>query len=292
MTTIAVGTFAKLAMDDALPFDASSMPFEFINETLRKTAQHVYSDGIRGTRSRYKCRAAVVREQIGGAINMNPTVTEIDWLLPKMLYGSTVTGVTDVAETPTKFQVMIDRVNKVFTYTDCVVSRWTLSGGVGQALSLTLEIEGKAETVGAAGSFPSLAIACENMFVFSDVQLILNSVAREMSSFALTMDNRIDGERFMNSLTRTELPALDRIVTLECRVPYTNDNTDLYDLAIGGIPGSLVVSDGTTTYTFAFANLKAPAESPVVDGRTEVGLTLRFQAFRDDAASECKVTKS
>lgn len=288
----APGALAKLCFDSVAPIDTSSIPFEFVSENLRMVQTHVRSEGIRGTRSRKSHRVRIAREQITGSVVMNPSVTEIDWLLPYMLGGSTSLGVTDVADTLGEFVGAIDRVTKVFTYTGLRVARWSISGSSGQALVLTLDLEGETETVGNAGTFPALTLDTDNFFVFSDITLTLASSARKVQSFTLTMDNALDAERFNNSITRAEIAAMDRSVTLECSVPYTSDNSDLYDQAVAGAAGSLAISDGSTTYTIAFGNVKAPAESPTVPGRSEILLPLRLDCYSTDAASECKFTKT
>jgi len=178
----------------------------------------------------------------------------------------------------------------VMTYAGCVVSRATLSGSSGTPLSLVLDIEGETESVGNSGTFPAISIDTNTMFVFSDVTLTLDSVAREVNQFTLVIDNLLDTGRYMNSVTRAQIPTQDRAVTLAVTVPYTTDEDDLYDMAIAGIDGSLAFSDGTTTYTIDFGNLKAPAESPVVGGKTEILLPLNFVAYKSGSGSDNEIT--
>ncbi len=93
--------------------------------------------------------------------------------------------------------------------------------------------------------------------------------------------------------TRTEIAAQDRSVRLEVSAPFTSDNTDLYGAAIAGAAGSLVVSDGSVTYTMNFGNAKIPAEGQDVSGKSEIMLPLTVDLFHDDAsASELKITKT
>lgn len=292
MGVSAQGSQAKLAFDAVLPFDGSSEAYEFINESLQMVQTHVNTQGIRGTRSRLKGRTRIASEQITGSIVMQPSVTELDRLWPRILGGATNLGVTDVADTLPEFQVMIDRITKVFTYAGCVVSSAVISGSSGQPISLTLNIEGETESVGNSGTFPSLSIDTDTMFVFSDVVLTLDGTARELSAFTLTIDNLLDTGRYMNSVTRSQIPTQDRQVTLAVTLPYTTDEDDLYDIAIAGIDGSLALDDGTTTYTFDFGNLKSAARSPVVTGKTEIIHPITFDCYKSGSDSEIKVTKS
>lgn len=292
MVTPAQGYAAALAMDDALPFDGSSVAFEFLSSTLKKSATQVNTNGIRGERSRLEHRTRIVQEAVSGSLTMNPSVTELDILWPRILGGTTSAGVTDVADTLPEFQVMIDKVSKVHTYAGCRVSRATISGSAGQPIQLVLDIEAETESEGNAGTFPSITIDTDGMFVFSDVTLTIDSTAREVQSFSLVIDNLVDTGRYINSTTRSEIAAQDRQVTLDCVFPYTATNADLYDIAIAGVDGALAISDGSTTYTFDFGDMKAAAQGPDVGGKSEILLPVTFDCYKTGSDSEVKVTKS
>lgn len=289
---VSQGYAAKLAFDSVLPFDTNSEPFEFISESLAMSQTHANSQGIRGTRSRLADRTRIVSEAISGNILMRPTIAEIDLLLPRIFGAATVTGVTNLSDSMIEFQVMIDRVAKVYTYAGCRISRAVIQGTSGGPIEFSLDIEGETESIGNAGTFPSLTIDTGNMYVFSDLTLTLNAVATEVASFSLTIDNMLDTGRFMNSITRAEIPAQDRQVTLAVQVPYTTTNVGLHDIAIAGIDGSLVMNNGTSTYTWDFGNLKSPANSPVVGAKNEIMLSLAFDCYKSGSDNEVKVTKS
>lgn len=289
---VSQGYAAKLAFDAVLPFDTSSEPFEFISESLAMSQTHANSQGIRGTRSRLADRTRIVSEAISGNILMRPTIAEIDLLLPRIFGAATVANVTNLSDAMIEFQVMIDRVAKVYTYAGCRISRAVIQGTSGGPIEFSLDIEGETESIGNAGTFPSLTIDTGNMYVFSDLTLTLNAVATEVASFSLTIDNMLDTGRFMNSVTRTEIPAQDRQVTLAVQVPYTTTNVGLHDIAIAGIDGSLVMNNGTSTYTWDFGNLKSPANSPVVGAKNEIMLGLAFDVYKSGSDNEVKVTKS
>lgn len=289
---VSQGYAAKLAIDSVLPFDTSSEPYEFISESVAMVQTHANSQGIRGTRSRLADRTRIVSEAISGTILMRPTIAEIDLLLPRIFGAATVAGVTDLSNSMIEFQLMIDRVAKVYTYAGCRISRATIQGSSGGPIEFSLDIEAETESIGNAGTFPSLTIDTGNMYVFSDLTLTLNSVATEVASFALTIDNVLDTARYMNSVTRTEIPAQDRQVTLTCQVPYTTTNVGLHDIAIAGIDGSIAMNNGTSTYTWDFGNLKSPANSPVVGAKNEIMLSLAFDVYKSGSDSEVKVTKS
>lgn len=266
--------------------------FEIVSATLSKTSELIIGQGQRGTRARKKYRVKKDMERCAGNIIMEPSVTEIDKLLPWILGGTTALGVTELADTLPTRVVTIDKVTKVPTYAGCVASKLVIEGTKGQPLRWTFDVEGTTETVGAAASFPSLSIDTENFFIYSESALTLDGTAFESESWRLTIDNIIDTERFLNSSTRTAFPVNDRLVTLDVTVPYDADGETLRDIAEAGIAGSLVVTDGTTTYTVAFTNLKAGAQPVEIPIRDEIKLASTLQAFADDTDDELKVTKS
>lgn len=286
------GAITQLAMDPTA-IDGSSQPFEVVSSTLKLQETHVRSTGARGSRSRNKGRVRLVQRRVSGQIILEPTAAELDYLLPYMLGGSTSLGVTDVGETLTELLIAQDQVTKVPTWSGCRIARWTLGGSAGQPIRLTLDIEGEDESVGAAGSFPSLTYDETNYFVFPDLTLNLGGVSGvKFRTFALTMDNLVDAERWNNSTTRTEIASQDRAVQLTVDAPYTSDNQGLKDNAIAGAAASLVMTDGTDTYTFAFGNAKIPSVGPDYPGKSELFLGLTVDCYEDGANSECKVTKT
>ena len=113
-----MGWAAKMAVDSALPFDASSIPLEFISESFVENEERVDSEGIRGTRSRHGERVHAGLRRVGGSIVLNPSPGELDTLLPYILGAAESTDSFAVADTLPDFQLMIDRVAKVFTYAD------------------------------------------------------------------------------------------------------------------------------------------------------------------------------
>lgn len=275
-------------------FDASSRGIEAISCSVRQIETRLHSNGIRGTRSRHHIRNRVVSQRVTGSFVCNPTATELDWLLPYILGGSTVGGVTDVANALSSFSMLVDKGSKRFVYTGCKIGRAVLSGSQGNPVSLTLDIEGVAEAAGSDTAFPAAVpfVTDESFFVLADCAFTWISVARQFSQFELTLDNMLDADRFHNNLTRAQIVGQDRAVQLTLDVPYTSDNVDAYAVAVAGSAGTLVIADGSDTYTIAFGNLKANNEGPEVDGKTEIRLPLRLDAFATDSASECKFTKT
>ena len=77
-----IGHQAALGMGDASPVDEG---YEFISCDIAKQATHIETEGIRGTRSRISETVVEGTYTVGGSIEMAPTPTDLDNLLPRIL---------------------------------------------------------------------------------------------------------------------------------------------------------------------------------------------------------------
>jgi hypothetical protein len=279
-----MGHLAQLGMSATTVADEA---FEFLTETLALTETQTHSNGIRGHRSRQKSRVRTTREAVAGSITMNPTATELDLLLPRIFGGDTI-----LADTLPETFITVDRVAKVFEYVKCVCGQGVISGSSGQPLQLVTDWEGETETVTNAGTFPEITPPTDGIFVFSDIVLTLDGTPREVDEFSLTINNLLSTELYRNAISREEIPAADREVTLSATLPYDTANVDLYDAAIAGAAGSLVFSDGSDTYTFILANVKIPAVSPNVSAKDDIPLAINANIFAEGDTLEIDWTKT
>ena len=293
-----LGHQSKLALDAALPFDTSSEPYEFISENLQLSVPQIASEGIRGTRSRHGERVVRGQKTVSGSIVLEPTQTELDLLLPRILGANESTDVFAVAETVQEFYVMVDRVGKVFRYGPCKVGSAVFSGSAGQKVQLVLNIVGQGdETIANAGTFPSLTIDTDVPLIFHQGVLTLHSTAILFDQFTLTIENGVEA-RFENSQTAVALVETDRVVTLETSVPYTadsgSDGVTVYGNDVAGTvaSGSLVFTPASgRTVTFSMNSLRPTTRSPNVPGRNqEIRLPLSYQAMKTSTTAEISVT--
>lgn len=294
-------TYGKLALDiidDAVfgSFDANSTQYEYVSEAIRMSQVHGGGQGIRGTRSRNKDRVRILSEAVSGPFTLEPTPVEMRLLLQVALGSIAGSGpyTISLAETLPKFGLLIDRVAARFVYDNCRVNKLTISGEQSQPISFTLDIEAETETEDAT-AFPGTvpAIDTGQPFIFSDTtySLSADASAAEVMSFTLTIDNVLQTDRFMNSVTRDCIPATDRIITLEMAIPYGADSIDLHDQAIAGAAGTLTLTNGSQSTLFTFENLKSPANTPVTSRRgDEVLHELTMQAYESTSTKELIIT--
>ena len=274
---MATNTKAAMGHQATLSINGTSIPF--VSESLQKRGTHPERVGIRGTRSHDVDDVRAGPYTVAGAIVLQPTATEFG-LITNLAIGSG--GV--VNEKLQEFDVIVGRVTQVFTYAGCKVGRLTATGSQGGMIEATLDLIGKTEArSGSAPSEPTSAAP----FIFSDGTLTLQAASQPTESFTLTIDNALVGEQFRMNTTVDDIPEGDRIVTLASRHPFnTTANTSLYDQAIAGATGTLVLNDGTATATLTFGKLQVPAESPMVTGKGEIFLDLNMTARKDGATKE------
>lgn len=268
---------------------AATKQLQNVNCGIGKTGQIINKEGARGSRSRHAGNATSGPYSVGGPLSVQPSPDELRVLLPYIL-GTAETGsgssgspyIYALANTLPDMVVVQEKIAKVFTWDGCKVNTARFSASAGSpTLTLDLDVQGKTEAIGNAASFPSIGstLSVTQPWLFHNLVLTLNSSARVCDNFSLTIDNALMLDRFLNSVTRTDLPETDRTITLEVDNPYSVTDLALYDLAIAGIAGSAVFTNGTNILTFTFANLKAPAEVMEAAQRGEIMNKLRFTAY-------------
>jgi hypothetical protein len=262
---------------------------EFVSEDLQKRLTILDTAGLRGTRSHAAERTRDGTYSVGGSIRFHATPALLDLLLPRVLGAAESSDLFALAESLPEFDVLIDRVARRFIYGSCKVQRAIFRGRAGGLLELQLDLLGKTEAVSGT-AFPSIAPPTDPPYVFQDGTLTLSGTSRKMIEFALTVDNRLVA-RFTNSQTATDLSPTDRLVTLDCRTPYTSDEIDLYGQNVGGAAAAtLAFVNGGYSTTFSIPKLQFPDTSPTVGGKGEITLRLQGAARKSGSTNELAIT--
>jgi hypothetical protein len=294
MTTASQGAQSRWAVEPgAAPhtFDASSEQYEFLSESIAKQGTILDTNAIRGTRSHHASVTRLGTYTVGGAVTFHPSPAALDIWLPRILGAAESTDTFALAETLPPFGMLFDRVGGVFEYADCQVNRATFRGRAGGLIELSLDILGKTEVTGTVFASAGISVASNaDPYVFSDGVLTLQAASREFFDFELMIDNHLDA-RFANSLTATSITPQDRTVTLRVNGPFTSaELAALYNQAVAGAAGSLVFTNGGMSTTATFATLQAPARSPNVSGKSEVGMSLEMTARMSGSTREVVFT--
>jgi hypothetical protein len=238
---------------------------------------------MRGTIFRDSESVSAGTYTVGGAIQWNPRPDELYDLMPLILNGSWSGGgpyTMSPALLVDGFYFGQDLVRKVYTYDGMKVVRAVFASAAGQQLSLSLDMEGLTETEGNAGTFPTLALSVQPPMTHAMAALVLNTHTHYTENVAVTIENPVNGTRFFNSLSRTEVPVLDNIIRLAITPPYTaNAITDFYKIPLGGIAGYVVWTNGNYQLRFDFDCLQASPRNPESGGKTaELMLPVEFIA--------------
>lgn len=290
MSLASVGSQALMAFETVAPIDANSQPVDFVSEKLSNDKEHIHPTGIRGTRSRHKERTRDGLQRVGGPITLEPSPSELDFILPFILGAAEVPVDTfNLAETLPELIIGVRRVVKEFTYTGCKIVRAVFSGSEGSPLQLALDVVGKTSADAVVGTVVYPTPDSDDMYVFTDSVLTVLAGAREMSDFELIIENVHEEDRYTNSVTRTDVPIIDRNVFLNITVPYDATNEDLHDQAVAGAAGSLVFTNGARSITFTMANIKFPPRDPGVADRGEIPLELAGTCLQSGATKELVV---
>lgn len=263
--------------------------------TVRKIPTHVAADQeMRGQLARISEGVVDGPYTVGGDCVWSPRPAELTYVLPLIMGNTFSTGVITPGHINTEFEFQFDRKVKVHTYTGMKTARAVFSSRPGQLMKLNWTIEGKTETIGDAGTFPSLNLSMQRPFIHHGLTLTVAGETRKVNDFSITFDNVLDLERLFNSQTRTELPQGDQIVRVSMQNPFTTDETELYNIAIAGVAASAQWTSGGASILFEFPCLQAPTETPTADGKTtEMLQTINFDARTldgDPITSVVKVT--
>jgi hypothetical protein len=298
-TTASMGWATRSALIKEVTYGTTPSPgtlaaltfaFDHSQNTVGKHGNIVERDGLRGTRSRYGTDTRTGPYSVAGTIVTEPTPTDLLTWLPFIFGGALSSGAVPLAESLPSFSLGVDRVAKRFLYGGCKVNRATFTGNSGGLIKLSMDIVGQSELADTT-AWPAISSdRTQGPFIFSgDPVLTLNSSAREVRDFELTIDNGLDTGRFMNSLTVVNLPEGDRHVSLRTSHAFAAGNYDLYDQALAGAGGSLVFTStqgSPSVLTFTFGELQVPAEPAGIDGRGELFLNLPMIARKTSSTLE------
>jgi Phage tail tube protein len=271
---------------------ALTSAYVFTAETLAKHGNVVERLGLRGTRSHVADDARIGPYLVAGAIYLEPTPVDLLFWLQYILGGAPASGSFTLAETLPSLTLGMARGPKKFRYAGCVVDKAIFSGSAGGLLKLTLEIAGQSETLETT-TWPVISADTSGPYIFSDLALSINGAPREVHSFELVIDNSLVKNRFMNSTTVVNLPAGDRLVTLQTTHAWATANTDLYDPPLAGYDGAtLAFSTATHSTAFTFGCLQAPAQSPTAAHRQENFLSVNWTVRQTGGTKEVSAISS
>ena len=281
-------------------FDINSFQHEYQSETVRMTESRINANGMRGTRSQTKERFRISRQSVEGGFVLNPNQDELDEWLPRILGGAEVVDVFKLTETVPVFSLLFDRVVARYVYGSCYVNRCTISADSGGMVSWAIEVLGQTETEDTVNAFTAAIPDIDETqppLIFSDIgasglALAADASADECERFEIVIDNHLDPDHFMNSVTRTSSISLNRTITLALTMPNTADEIDIFTQSVGAASGILTLTNGAESLKFDFANLQPmDLETPTFTSREGKSMMqVQFQSLKSGSTNELIVT--
>lgn len=278
----AQGAQAKLGMSAS---GSASEAYEFKSESISLVDSIYESDGIVGSRDYPSERIRQNITSVEGSITMEPNKVELINLMPRILGGAGPA----LAETLPTSNIVIDRIQKVFTYAGCVVNKATFRASQGGPLSLEYGIQGVSESIGNAGTFPVLSISvASGPFIMSDLAVTIASTSYKFFDIEISIDNMLE-MRHLNSLTPTSITPRSRQTSVTLTSPY-GDNSALY---AANVPGAAVVAtftNGSDVLVFTMPAVAFLRKTPSVTGKTEIKNTLQGIARKSGSTASLAVS--
>lgn len=260
---------------------APTSRLDFTRESLKLVQPQKDVNGLRGTLSHSLERTRADLKRVGGALELQPN--SLEWsLLLQWIMGGTPTGSPTVtyplADTLVTRDVTVDRISDKFLYAGCAVDRAVFRSSRGEALSLSLDLVGLTETVGATFSGALNIDVTTTPFMFYDAVITVGGTTVTPTDVEVAVNNFIDRDRYFNSLTLTSTVKQDRTVTFACSVP-DGDQHALYAAGLAGSNVVLTFTNGGAVLTVTLNKVTYTTESPEIPGRSEIFLPVRGMAY-------------
>lgn len=255
----------------------------YASEDFKRKDEVINGNGLRGTREEDAELHRDSIQRVAGPASFIPTALEWSYLLQWILGGTPSGNSYGLADTiPTRY-VTIDRKVKVFTYAGVGVNRATFKASRGTALTLDLDLIGISSTVGNTGTFPALTLDVSTKpFIFSDLVISVGGTTVSVAEFNMTVDNKIDADRYFNGLNLSAVNALDREIRFSTSLPY-GDHESIRAAMNAGNNGLAVVgtfTNGNTSMIFTMPGVIIPMMEPGTPGRVEIMLPVEGKACR------------
>lgn len=291
------GARKRLCFDTALPFDASSLWFEFLSETMTKNEVLAETGGVIGSRDRKTQQIRQGTQAPGGSIVLVCNRLLLDAILPHILGGSESADVFYFAESLPSFYIGIEKGVGFYTYNECVVSFAEFRKGANDFIELELGIEAESET-GPSGSFPSIASRTwSKPYYWRDITdgVNVHTAERDCKDFSVRIDNNPVTDDFVG-LTRTDtICPQDLQVSGFFEFSANSDHNDLpgsgNDQNSASINFSHAEESGSSLQIW-LQHLVWPDITPQVPGRNRFNLRLEWMAKGDDSQAAIAITNA
>lgn len=195
------------------------------------------TSGIRGTEAKPSERNSEVATNQMGGFRCRPTAQDLARWIPRISGGAPGAAVAGLVPYPmAESRPCWDAFDRnqsgnIRKYRQNRVMSATYSASEKQALSLEVQSVGETmDAVGAAYTWPVIAITTGRSFLFPQLQMVVAGVAHRIYNFSLSIQYMIDVQ-FMNSMTPTAFPSSERAIRLNFAIPWKKES--LFELFRG-----------------------------------------------------------
>jgi hypothetical protein len=192
---------------------------QFLRCASRGAPAHVNYPGVRGKRGIVATSSYEGIKDVGLSFTGQPSADELAAWLKYILGGNPSGDTYPLAEALPYFTAMVDAGNTVYSHDYLKVATATFSSDQNNPLTLAIEALGKNRVGGA--TFPSLTnLTVKRPYTHHELTVSIDGTAYKVQSSRLSINNNLDGNRFLNSQTRTEIPEGERLVQLVLMMPF------------------------------------------------------------------------
>lgn len=287
---LAIKTGTAYAADPAAANWAAGSPtaWPFTSEGIVKQEQILDTQGIRGTRTHSEEQTRAGTYTIGGTLTLTPSPELLENFLPLILGtakdsdggGSGIDRYT-TGESLILFSLLIDKVGAIFEFRECQIARAVFTGTKDQLVSMSLDIQAREQAVESTWQSNIAAIGTSELYdpyVFHDCDIEADGVADlPINGFTLTIDNSLDVQH-RNTQRPASIVPQDRVVTLSVPVPFNSGNYTEFYGSTSQTTSQLKMNNGTYRCDFEMGQMSQTKRTPVVSGKSEIGLMLEYQA--------------
>lgn len=264
---------------------AATREFEFLSCSVAPDNEHVQSPGMHGYRDYIAEGVAEGVKRVRGVLEIEPRPDDLAFLLPYILGAAASGNNFALAETLPDFILDVDKGPKICRYAGCKINSAAFKSSAGRPLSVALDIVGQTED-STITPFPAISATLSTMqpYVHHQGVVTINSVVYNADDLEMIIDNALLADRFFMSQTLIGIPEGDRYVGIGFTSPFTADENVLFNLAVAGLGGSLVYTNGGCSFTSTFGKLQKPQKGPGLPAKVqEVTNRHMFQSRRTGA---------
>jgi len=280
-----------------LAIGATSTPdkrLQFVSCASRGAPTHINYPGVRGYRGVPQLNSYEGVKDVGLSIQAMPSPDELVYWLKYILGAASGDAYTLTEALPT-FYAMVDAGNTVFLHSGEKVNTAVFSSDANTPLTMALETLGLTRTDGA--TFPTLTnLTTKRPYTHHECTLSIDSASYAPAQVQLSINNNLDGNRFLNSQSRTAILEGERLVQLAVMLAFGSSEYAAFKAMNlnAGVAAVLTYAYGAEELEFTMPAVSCTEPPTEIRGKGgELMAQFIFTARKpDDATAEISVSST